>query len=854
MAETRFVFELQPRIPDKLSRLTELGSDLSFTWNRRIRDLFANLDKDLWHQCGHNPTVFLRRVAQERLDAAADSVPFMQEYESALSGHEAYLAKQPDPRVLSALDPKRDLVAYFCAEFGIHESLPLYAGGLGILAGDHCKAASDLGLPFVAVGLLYHAGYHRQIIDTNGAQHLSYEPVVFADLPLTAVRDGSGAELQIRIDLVDRFVALRVWQCKLGHVRLFFLDSDIDANRPEDRQITRELYGGDIHTRIQQEIALGMGGLRALRAMGLAPTAWHINEGHAAFLILERMRELIRLGVVDANAALEVVAASTIFTTHTPVAAGHDVFPHDLMLHYFPNFIKESGLTREQFLALGQSPLNAHGFNQTALALRGSRIHNGVSRIHGEVASRTESYVWPQIHPRENPIDYVTNGVHVPTFLAMAWVNLFNMRFGNQWWNELHDEQYWEQIDALPDQTFWSVRQLLKFDLIDDLRRRLLVQHRRNGLGETEIKRLLRYLDPEFDICLIGFARRFATYKRATLLLTERDRLVRLLTDAERPALMIFAGKAHARDHGGQELIRALYEFSRHPDVAGRFILIEGYDLALARRLVSGVDIWLNNPEAPLEASGTSGMKAAINGVVNVSILDGWWAEGFNGENGYGIAPVSAQAGGDYRNRLEASEIMAILEDEALPRYYRRGKQGYPADWVKLAKASMKSVLPRFSSERMLLDYLRQAYEPAGLQAARLSADNFAPARRLAQWKQRVREHWSAVKLTLLHGPGPRLAAGEPMKVSVAAQLGKLEAGDVQVSLLLGPAAESESGARESTEEHILQPAGKTERGEAVFSIERPPHLSGLIAFRVRIYPWHELLTHRFEMGFMTWL
>ncbi|MCC6201421.1 MAG: alpha-glucan family phosphorylase [Gammaproteobacteria bacterium] len=851
MSDRRYIFEMQPKIPAELARLEELAMDLSYSWNRRIRELYAGLDRELWDACGHNPKVFLRRVSQQRLNEAAASTNYRQEYEGALSTFDSYRAKLADPRVYSRFETERDLIAYFCAEFAFHESLPLYAGGLGVLAGDHCKAASDLGLPFVAVGLLYNAGYFRQVIDVNGRQHMSYTPIRAGDLPLVPVRDAAGDELHVSLALPGRAVALRVWQARLGHVRLLLLDSDVATNAADDRMITHELYGGDARVRIEQELALGMGGLRVLRALGLQPTCWHINEGHAAFLILERMRELVRTGV-DVGTALEVVAADTVFTTHTPVAAGHDVFDHDLMRAYFPDYMHEIGLSAEEFFALGASPLNSHGFNQTALALRGSRHHNGVSRIHGEVAAATEAHIWPQISAHENPIEHVTNGVHVPTFLAEAWVNLFNLRFGNQWRNELHNVEFWQQIDALPDQTFWSVRQMLKFDLIADLRRRAIIQHRRNGLGESEINHMVRCLDPDRDICLIGFARRFATYKRATLLLSDRERLIRLLRDDERPIAFIFAGRAHARDHGGQELIRELHDFSRLPEIAGRLIVLEGYDLALARTLVAGVDVWLNTPQAPMEASGTSGMKAAINGVVNLSILDGWWAEGYTGDNGFGIAPVPSHVPAHERDRIEANEVMNIIEDEIRPRFYARNQHGYPAPWVKLSKNSMKTVLPRFSSERMVLDYLRKFYRPAHRHALRLAGNDYAPARILAEWKRRIRDGWEGVALRLLAGPETTALADTPLTFSVAARLGMLKPTDVELSLLLGAADAPPTP--EAGIEYRLEHAGFTPEGEAVFTLTVTPDLSGLLAFRIRMYPRHELLAHRFEMGRMIWL
>ncbi|MBI4694078.1 MAG: alpha-glucan family phosphorylase [Gammaproteobacteria bacterium] len=851
MNETRIVFEIRPVIPAALGRIEELAADLSYCWDRRIRDLFANLDSALWDACGHNPKVFLRRVSQQKLDAAADNTVFVQDYEAALSGYDSYLAKAVDPRIREILQPDEDLIVYFCAEYGLHESLPLYAGGLGVLAGDHCKAASDLGLPFIAVGLFYRTGYLRQEIDGGGRQQLRYVPVSGDDLPFTEAREASGQTLRLHIDLLGRDVAVRVWEGRLGHIRLLLLDTDLETNTAEDRRITFELYGGDKEMRIAQEIVLGVGGVRALRALGLAPTVWHINEGHAAFMVLERIRELRRKGI-DFHAALEVVAAATVFTTHTPVPAGHDVFPHDLMRRYFPKLIEDLGIGEEGLLALGQSPLAADGFNQTALALRGARFRNGVSRVHGGVAAKCESYVWPDIPTAENPVGHVTNGVHLHTYLATSWVNLFDLRLGRQWRNEICNKDFWQRIDTLPDHTFWSIRQLLKLDLLTDVRERLARQYARNGMSPAEITRRLQTLKSDRDVMLIGFARRFATYKRATLLIHDRERLARFLGDDERPVIMLFAGKAHSRDSGGQELIRALYELSLTPQFTGRLFLIEDYDIALARRLVSGVDIWLNTPEYPMEASGTSGMKAAINGAVHCSILDGWWAEGFEGDNGYGIVPYSGSLSPDERDRGDADSVMRVLETEAKPLYYERNGNGYSAGWVKLAKASMRAALPQFNAERQVIEYAERFYAPAAQQARRLAADNYQAGHALADWKRHVLAHWPQVAVRLLEGPGSRVTAGASFRTAVGVRLGDLNAADVRVELQLGRIAAGQ--VFELLEEHSLYPINRAPDGETVFALTLQPAISGLVAMRVRIYPQHELLAHRFELGRMLWL
>ncbi|MBI2801393.1 MAG: alpha-glucan family phosphorylase [Gammaproteobacteria bacterium] len=851
MTETRIEFEISPRLPATLTRLQELSNNLSYTWDRRIQDLFAHIDGELWTACGHNPKMFLRRVSQARIDAAASSPTFLQDYEAALSSYNSYLQQPRAARVRAALDGERDLVAYFCAEYGLHESLPFYAGGLGVLAGDHCKAASDLRLPFVAMGLFYRAGYLRQEIDGDGRQHLRYTPIKGADLAFVEALDRNGQSLRLHVDLLGRDVAIRAWLGRLGELQIILLDTDLDSNTAEDRRITHELYGGDLETRIAQEIVLGIGGVRALRALELAPTVWHINEGHAAFMVLERMRETMRDGV-DFHSALEVVAAATVFTTHTPVAAGHDVFPHDLMRRYFPKLIHDLGGGDHGLFALGESPLNALGFNQTALAIRGSRFQNGVSAVHETVAASNERFVWPEIAPHENPIDHVTNGVHIPTYLAPSWANLFDLRLGRQWRNQLCNAEFWRQIDELPDHTFWSIRQLLKLDLLSYLRERLTRQYRRNGLSEAQIQILVRGLAPEHDVLLVGFARRFATYKRATLLLSDPARLARLLADDVHPVVLLYAGKAHARDGGGQDLIRTLHEYSLRPEFQGRLFLIENYDISLARKLVTGVDIWLNTPEYPLEASGTSGMKAAINGAVHLSILDGWWAEGFTGDNGFGIVPHGKNVSAAERDRLESAEVLRVLFEEAKPLYFARNGRGYSEGWLQLAKASQRTVLPRFNAERQVIEYTERFYAPAARHARRLAADSFQAARTLAAWKQRLRAHWSRVSIRLCDGPPPNLIAGTQIRLAVALRLDEISDADVGVEAELGRL--TDAGEFEVLETHFLHAERERQDGETLFSAQLAPGAAGLVALRVRAYPRHELLAHRFEMGQMVWL
>ena len=856
MSTTRFTLEVQPNIPESLSRLPELANDLLYSWDRQVRGLFFRLDRQLWHACGHNPKVFLRRISQARLEEAAEDRIFLEDYNRALSVYDTYHRESMRSDIEELLHPDTDLVAYFCAEFGLHESVPLYSGGLGILAGDHCKAASDLVLPFVGVGLLYRQGYFTQTIDGQGNQIAHYAPTDFGDIPVTPALGAGGEELHVHVELPKRSVMLKVWQAKAGRITLYLLDSDLPENEHDDRRITYQLYGGDINTRIQQEIVLGIGGVRALRALGRAPSVWHINEGHAAFLVLERCREHVAAGK-DFDTALELVASGTVFTTHTPVPAGHDIFDPELFSNYFSDYAGELGIDMEALLRLGRSPSNHGSFNMTALALRGSRFHNGVSRIHGGVASRMEGYIWPQIPHEDNPIGYVTNGVHVPTFLAREWANLFDMRFDREWRSELLNEEYWKRIDEIPDQSYWSVRQTLKSALLEEVRDRAIRQHRRNGCSQVEIDRLTRYLVPEeTDILTLGFARRFATYKRATLLFSDPARLARILNNEEQPVLLIFAGKAHPNDLPGQELIRTIHEYSRQPEFEGKVILLEDYDLALARKLVTGVDVWVNTPQYPLEASGTSGEKAGINGVINLSVLDGWWGEGYNGENGWAITPHGPQFQESFRDREEARTLLDILEQNVVPRYYHRDGHGYSEQWVHTSKASMKSILPHFNAQRMVMDYTRDYYSAASKQHRRLARDDGAPAAELARWKANVARVWPQAELRRLADVDDQVRLeikyGETLPIRVLAKLDGLTPADVRVECLVG--TESETGEFQVHDHLLLESDSPNDKGEVVFKLDLQPQLPGLQYYMIRMYPYHPLLSHPFETGWMIWL
>jgi glycogen phosphorylase len=850
------LLEVTPVIPGSLARLPELAGNLFFSWNRPTRALFEDLDSELWKQTNGNPRLMLRCVNQETLERCARDEQYLARYHVALETLDAYLKVAP-----ASQGP---LVAYFCAEYGFHESFPIYSGGLGVLAGDYCKAASDERANFVAVGLLYEQGYFTQTVDNDGSQHAEYVERDPRDLPVEPVRAASGDWLKVSVRVAARDVVARLWKAQVGRVPVYLLDTNCAENAPSDRDITHRLYGGDESTRVRQEMILGIGGVRALRALGVQPGIWHLNEGHAAFLLLELLREHLSLGL-PFNAAIEAVAAESVFTTHTPVAAGHDAFSLEHIVHHFEGFIRELAIPVERFLELARAPTAPGLFNMTRLALNGTRRVNGVSRIHGAVSARLCADEWPEVRPEDNPVGFITNGVHVPTFLHQRWMEFFDRELGREWRERLRDAGFWAALEHVSDERYWATAQDVKARMLANVRERLQREYARKGLSPAQLRHVTRFLDPlRPGIFTLGFARRFATYKRATLLLRDRARLARLLNHPERPVVLLFAGKAHPADEPGKHPLRELRQLMMSQEFAGRIIFLEDYDLQLARSLTSGVDVWLNNPIAPLEASGTSGIKAAINGRLNLSILDGWWAEGWEQDNGWGIPPASVQDP-ERRDALEAELILSTLEEEVLPLYYARDESGCPTGWVKRSKRAMMTVIPRFNMRRVLYDYTQGLYLPSALQYQRLAADGFTGARTLAEWKQRVRQAWPKVSLRLLNDAARDLPRGERLRLRVAAGLNGLSPADVrlefaarrllpEVDLSPPPLSSFDQPPRDGVWQAAFTATDEQEGdGAVVFALDVEPPGCGQFRTEVRIYPWHELLSHPYELGLMKW-
>jgi starch phosphorylase len=699
------MLSLEERLPAKIARLSELAHNLWWSWNPEARALFKNLDLTLWRNTHHNPVRMLQEISQEQFDAKAIDALFFRHYSKVMIALDREMANG-DGWFKQTYPGKEDLlVAYFSAEFGLHSSLPIYSGGLGILSGDHTKEASDLGIPLVGVGFMYPQGYFRQRIPSHGWQEAVYEQLDMNSAPVVPVTNEDGEEFKVAVSMGDREVYAKIWKVQVGRIPLYLLDTDVDENDPWDRELSARLYSGDSEQRIRQEMMLGIGGVRALRKLNIDPTMWHMNEGHSAFLILECVRELVRSGS-SYEEALAEIRQRTLFTTHTPVPAGHDAFPFHMVEQNFAGYWDEIGLNREQFLDLGRHEEEwGTSFNMTVLALRMSGQANGVSELHGQVSRTMWQGVWPDKEIGEVPIMSVTNGIHVPTWTPPELGQLFNKYLGPDWLSHHDEPALWERINDIPDAELWQLHSELKRKMLRYLGE---LARERWVAGQSDPTQVLTsgtLLDP--DALTIGFARRFATYKRATLIFRDVDRLQRILLDEHRPVQLLFAGKAHPADDPGKLLIQTVYNMAKHNNFGGRIAFVEDYNMHMARSLVQGVDVWLNTPRRPREASGTSGQKAALNGIPNLSILDGWWVEGYNGANGWAIGKENDYTTQDERDAADATSLYQLIEDEVVPAYYHRDLDGVPRDWVDIMRESIRSNAPKFSSRRMLKEYSR---------------------------------------------------------------------------------------------------------------------------------------------------
>lgn len=826
--------------------LERLAENLWWCWNRHATRLFTAIGPALWKESRGNPLLFLRKVSAETLEQAAVKKETAELYQQAVHAFDAYL-NDHDTWFHKTFPDLKDLsIAYFSAEFGLHESLPIYSGGLGVLAGDHCKSASDLGIPFVAMGLLYREGYFTQQIDHHGHQKDIYEPHDVTAMPVEPVKVAGNASLTISVDLAGREVFAQVWKVHVGRIILFLLDADVEKNSPEDKALTARLYGGDHEMRISQEILLGMGGVRALDAMGIRPTVWHMNEGHSVFLGLERINQIIYRQNLAFAEALEAVKGNSVFTTHTPVPAGNDAFSLFLMDKYFRNTLRKHGVPHHEFMRLGRRVMNEGSdlFSLTILALHFSSQSNGVSRLHGHVSRSMWNDLWYGVPLCNIPITHVTNGIHTLTWLHPALQDLYDRYLPSGWEKRIAEPEVWDKIADIPDAALWQTRQALKAELVAEVRARVKQHRMRLGEPQNQVKAADSLLDPQ--ALTIGFARRFATYKRATLLFSDIERLRKILCNPTRPVQILFAGKAHPADKPGQSFIQRVYEVSRMPEFEGKIVFVEGYDMALARKLVSGVDIWLNTPRRPLEASGTSGEKAAANGCVNFSVLDGWWCEGYNGKNGWSIGEEREYHSEDEQDHADSSDIYEKLEKEIVPRYYNRNEGKLSADWLEVVRQCMISLTPEFSTDRMVQDYVHKLYIPALERGQRLIDSGFDKARSLAEWKNRMKKNWDYIDIVDIK-LCPATEGDKPtLELLLTADLGPVSPLDVTVEACIGRLQ-----CAEICSSHFVPMIRQEEIWEGFFSysVTFPQDEVGESGISAIVSPHHPDLGNKFELG-----
>lgn len=701
------MLQLKQKMPDKINRLPELSYNLWWSWTLDARNLFKRLDYPLWRKSNHNPVEMLNEISSETLQTISRDASYNLLYEKVMIEYDRMMGNGHTWFHKNYPNLVNKTIAYFSFEFGLHNSLPIYSGGLGILSGDHAKEASDLGLPFVGVGFMYPQGYFRQRVPSHGWQEAVYEQLSIDQAPIQLLRDDEGEEVRISVDLGGRTVHARAWIVNVGRIKLYLIDTDVNDNDPWDRELSARLYSGDSEMRIRQEIMLGIGGVRLLRKIGIYPSAWHMNEGHSAFLLLENVREMVESGM-SFDDAVNHVRKHSIFTTHTPVPAGHDAFSYHLIDQYFRNYPEELGISREQFLNLGaHEEVWGTAFNMTVLALHLSGKINGVSKLHGEVSRQMWHLVWPEKGIDEVPITSVTNGVHVPTWISSELDTLFGKFLGPDWRKRQDDPTIWARLADIPSNELWEVHMTLKHKLLFFLRAKTRQSWVAGKDDPTQVLTGGTLLDPE--VLTIGFARRFATYKRATLIFHDIERLRKLLLDIHRPVQILFSGKAHPADDPGKQLIQEIYNLAKHNRLGGRIAFVEDYDMHIARYLTQGVDVWLNTPKRPREASGTSGMKASLNGAPNLSILDGWWAEGYNGGNGWAINGAEFD-NEDEQNSHDANEIYRLLEEEIIPLYYTRDHDNIPRGWVDVMREAIRSNAPQFSMRRMVKEYTVKLY------------------------------------------------------------------------------------------------------------------------------------------------
>ncbi len=825
-----------PSLPDELQCIRELALNLYWSWNHDAISLFRRLDPELWESSGHNPVSMLGQIRQERLVHASRDRAFLAHMDRVYGDFQKYLRESEWFQV--AHPEAGDLLfAYFSMEYGITECLRIYSGGLGVLAGDYLKSACELGLPLVGLGLLYQEGYFLQYLNPDGWQQEMYPKNDFYNLPLVMVRKDDGSPLRIEVKLPEGSCKIQVWRADIGDVRLFLLDTNLPENGPEGQAITGRLYGGDQDTRIRQEIVLGVGGYRALLAMGLEPTICHMNEGHSAFMALERCSVFMKKHGCTYEEARQITRTANIFTTHTAVPAGFDVFDKEVMRRYWAGFAKEVGLTLDDLMALGRGRSDSQDeqFNMAKCAIRHSVVRNAVSKLHQKVTRRMLKNLWPGYYEGDIPVESVTNGVHTRSWISKEMSELFDRYLGPHWSEDPVDKSVWGYVDQIPDEELWRTHERRRERLVAFVRRALVSQLASRGRTEKEISEARGVLDPK--ALTIGFARRFAAYKRAGLILSDPERLKGILANAERPVQLLFAGKAHPRDDQGKLLIQQIVRSAADPAVRRHIVFIEGYDITLARYLVQGVDVWLNNPLMLQEASGTSGMKVLPNGGLNLSTPDGWWGEGFEKGVGWSIGKGEAYGNPEYQDRVESGALYNILEREVIPLFYDKGEDGLPRNWISMMKNSMRTLCPVFNTNRMVHEYTERFYLPSARHYRELVGNNLARGLAAVRWKEHVRRNWDQVHvLEVESGNVESVEVGMSLKLRSRVALGNLTPGDVEVQLYYGPLDTN----REIISGRVVPMNFVDGDGVGhVYEGYMPCETSGLVGYVVRVVPRH---------------
>lgn len=844
---------VNPQLPKRIEKLSEVANNLWWSWNTEFLRLFQKIDKDLWEGCNKNPVKFLKQVSQEKLEEASKNIFFLKEYDRVVDNFDAYINSKNTWFSKNHAKNKDDLIAYFSAEYGLDQTIPIYSGGLGILSGDHLKSASDLGIPLVAVGLLYKNGYFNQKINGYGEQETEYKDIDLFDLPINPVKDEKGEDLIIYVKFPKRRLYLKVWQINVGRVKLYLLDSDIEKNNEEDRDVTLRLYGGDQEMRIRQEIVLGMAGVNLLKTLGLNPTVYHMNEGHSAFLNLEIIKNIIKEKQVSFDVAKDIASSKTVFTTHTPVPAGNDIFPIALVEKYFKDFWPRLGLSREEFLKLGMKPTEdlEPGFNMGILALKIAGKKNGVSKLHGAVSRELFGEVWPEIAANESPIGYVTNGIHTCSWLSPRLKELYNKYLIPYWQDSMHEDRVWEKVRNIPNDKIWEAHQERKEKLLDLVRKSTQERLRRSNYSYDEINEIVSKINP--NALTIGFARRFATYKRATLIFKDIERITQILNNQDKPVQLIFAGKAHPRDKEGQDLIKYIHDISLMPQFKGKIFLLENYNIAMSRYLISGVDVWLNNPRRPMEASGTSGQKASVNGVINFSVLDGWWAEGYNQYNGWTIGTNAEFDSYEAQDRADSESLYYTLENKIVPLYYAKEKNGISPKWVEMMKESIVSTGGKYSTARMLVDYTEQLYLPLCDLTNKYyqDVDNVAA---FNNWKHDLLNNWKDIKITQVNNlDNITIDAGNNIEVKCEVELPNINVENIEVEVYYGKILDNGVVENVSIIPMFLEKADEEAR-KYYYTAKVELSTGGNYGYTFRVMPKHEMLLEPTNLNLIKWI